>query len=267
MYDENQLFDELVGTVKSTGQSAMNLIELLNRLKGGAEPVNQNSVGNQDFSFTGQSTDLEYFRNNSQMHISEIERIPDERVKNAVKDEFRKAELDGKIKFDEKNGTFSLTEKGKKFIDKPEFKTAYAENVSKMRAETQLQAETINFELTGTVQDLNYFNFADELNLNTVIESSNTKAVENVLSNLNKMKESGLISVSDNVVKITDKGKNVLNSDLFKLSAKNSTVASVGSTANSSAVASAGSTAGGAIGIAVMVAKKVVDATANLIKK
>ncbi len=250
MYDENDLYNELVGTVKSTGQTAMNLVDLYNRVKG-----NSTNSPNQDFTFTGQSTDLGYFQNNPTMPMSAIENIPDETLKNAVKDEFSKAKLSGKIEIDKDTGTISLTEKGREFINKPEFKTASAENISKMRVETQLQAETIKFELTGTVQDLNYFNFADELDLNTVMSSSNTNGIENVLTNLNKMKESGLISVSDNIVKITDKGKNVLNSDLFKMSAKNG------------AVASAGSAVGGAVGITIAVVKKVAEATANLIKK
>ena len=72
------------------------------------------------------------------------------------------------------------------------------------------------------------------------------------------MKDSGLVSVSDNVVKITEKGKSVLNSDLFKLASNG---------AAQGAAEKATAAAGSVPGIIVVAAKKTVDAAANLIKR
>lgn len=244
MYDEEALYNEFKGTFKSTAQTAqtaMSLIEQLNRLN--------------EHTFTGQSTDLNYFAQNNTMPISMIENIPDEPLKYAVKDEFNKAALSGKIEIDNQNGVISITEKGKEFISRPEFKRAAAENLANMKMQ---QSQTMGFAFTGTVQDLNFFNHSDELNLADVVTSPDKEAVQNVLSNLQKMKESGLISVSDSVVKITDKGKNILNSDLFKLASKGSA---------NGAVDKAAAVAGSVPGAVVVAVKKAAETAVKLIQK
>ena len=252
MYDGNELFDELTHVATSAGRTVAMLLDYLNKNKNDKNtPVN-------DFVFTGQSTDLGYFANNDKMLLSMIDNLPDESLKHAVKDELGKAMLDGKISFDKESNTFSITEKGKEYINRSEFKRAAAENISHTLAETQVQTETINIELNGTTQDLNFFNHADELNLADIVASNDKEAVQNVLSNLVKMKDSGLVSVSDNVVKITEKGKNVLNSDLFKLASKG---------AAQGAAEKAAAAAGSIPGVIVVAAKKAVDVAANLIKR
>lgn len=246
MYDENAAFDEYVKTVATAGRSVATLIDYLNKDKNKA-------AANNGFVFTGQSTDLGYFNTNNTMPLSMIESIPDESLKHAIKDELGKAMLDGKLAFDKENNTLVITEKGKEYINRSEFKRAAAENISHTLAETQVQTETINIELNGTTQDLNFFNHADELNLADIVASNDKEAVQNVLSNLSKMKDSGLVSVSDNVVKITEKGKSVLNSDLFKLASKG---------------AAQGAAAAGSVpGVIIVAAKKAVDVAANLIKR
>lgn len=87
MYDENELYNEMVNTVKTTGKTAMSLIEQLNKLNEDAKTPDLLTT-NTDFVFTGQSTDLRYFENCNDMPISLIENIPDEKLKNAVKNEF-----------------------------------------------------------------------------------------------------------------------------------------------------------------------------------
>ena len=251
MYDENAAFDEYVKTVAIAGRSVATLIDYLNKNK------NDKKAPTNDFVFTGQSTDLGYFKNNNTMPLSMIDNLPDESLKHAVKDELGKAMLDGKLAFDKENNTLVITEKGKEYINRPEFKRAAAENISNTLAETQVQTETIKFELNGTTQDLNFFNHADELNLADIVASNDKGAVQNVLSNLGKMKDSGLISVTDNVVKITEKGRNVLNSDLFKFASKGAVQGAAGKAA----------AAGSVPGVIVVVAKKAVDVAANLIKR
>lgn len=256
MYDGNEAYDDFIrdtttvtNGISKIGQSIGNLIGYLN---------NDNKKAGNDFVFTGQSTDLGYFANNDKMPLSMIEDIPDESLKHAIKDELGKAMLDGKLAFDKENNTLVITEKGKEYINRPEFKRAAAENISNTLAETQVQTETVNIELNGTTQDLNFFNHADELNLADIVASNDKEAVQNVLSNLGKMKDSGLVSVSDNVVKITEKGKSVLNSDLFKLASKG---------AAQGAAEKAAAAAGSVPGVIIVAAKKAVNVAANLIKR
>lgn len=247
MYDVNELYNEVLNTIKATGKTAITLIEQLNKLNG--------EKSDSDFTFTGQSTDLRYFENSDTMPIPMIESIPDENLKNAVKNEFSKAALSGKIEIDNQSGVISITDEGRKFIKHPEFKKAASMNLSSIM---QQQSQTMGFALNGTVQDLNFFNHADELNLADIVASPDKEAVQNVLSNLQKMKESELVSVSDSVVKITDKGKNILNSDLFKLASKG---------AVNGAVDKAGIVAG-SVPVAVVVAvKKAAETAVKLIQK
>ncbi|MDE6520441.1 MAG: hypothetical protein K2K91_08335 [Ruminococcus sp.] len=112
----------------------------------------------------------------------------------------------------------------------------------------------MQFSLTGTVQDLNFFNFSDSLNLKDVISNPDKQAVQNILGNLGKMKESGLITVSDSIVKITDKGKKLINSDLFKLASKGATDKAIGAV-------------GAVPGAIIIAVKKVAETAASLIKK
>ena len=81
MYDENDLFEEYKKTVKDIGQDIFKLIEQLNRLNGNtatspvptATEFNAAAVNN-DFVFTGQSTDLRYFANSETMPLSMMEK-------------------------------------------------------------------------------------------------------------------------------------------------------------------------------------------------
>lgn len=256
MYDENELYNEMKQNIITSGKSAYSLFEQISKL------MDEKTADNR-FVFTGQSTDLRYFENFDEMPISMIDNIPDENLKNTVRNEFSKAILSGKVEIDNERGVISITEKGREFLERPEFKRAAA---SDFTSAVQQQAQTMGFALNGTVQDLNFFNHADELNLADVVASPNKEAVQNVLSNLQKMKESGLISVSDSVVKITDKGKNILNSELFKLASK-----SVAKGAANTAVEGAIGAVGTVPGVVIVVAKKATEvslkAASALIKK
>lgn len=254
-YEENELFEEFKKGATDAINAGKNIYDLIERLNSDAK--------SETPQFTGQSTDLNYFAQNETMPISTIENIPDESLKYAVKDEFNKAALSGKVEFDNQKGIISITEKGKEFINRPEFKRAAAENLANIKTQ---QSQTIEFALNGTVQDLNFFNHADELNLHDVIANPDKEAVQNVLSNLGKMKESGLVSVSDSVVKITDKGKNILNNELFKLASKNAAKVAA-NTAVEGAVGAVGTVPGVVIVAAKKAAEVSLKAASSLIKK
>lgn len=220
MYDENDLYNELVGTGQkalNSTKSAVSLVQYLNNISGGKEVSSLLTGSDTSFVFTGQSTDLRYFAKYNEMPISLIEKIPDENLKNAVKDEFNKAALSGKINISPKTGIISITPQGKEFINRPEFKLAAAKDVA---AQQTLAAETMEFMLDGTPQDLSYFNFAESLDLKAVMEHPDKESVQKILSNLVKMKNEGLVSVENAAVKLTAKGKEVISTALFKESAR-----------------------------------------------
>ena len=179
-----------------------------------------------------------------------IENIPDETLKNAVKDEFNKAALSGKVDISRKTGKITITPSGKEFINKPEFKMAAAQDYSRA---LQNMGQTIGFELDGTISDLSFFNHADTLDLKTIMAHSDKETVQKVLGNLVDMKNKGLVKVEGALVKATAKGKEILASEAFKAAAKGTVTKAASATAS----AATASTGVGAIFIAITTAVKV----------
>ncbi len=247
MYDENQLMDEVTDTIKTSAQSIKKLIDMINEQKD-KNQIETISKTDSNFVFTGQSTDLRYFQENTEMPISLIENIPNEEIKNAVKDEFNKAALSGKITIDNKTGMITITEKGKEFINLPSFKKAAALDLNKIN---QAEYQSLGFALDGTVQDLGYFQYAETLDLNAILSNPDTETVGKVLENINTLKEQGFVSAEKSIVKLTDKGKDIINTSLFKAATQNSTEKAI--------------SAAGIPGKIVVVTKKVAKAVANAV--
>ena len=211
MYDENDLYNEVGNTIKSTVSNAKTIYDFMEKIK--ADTPETLTGVNSDFVFTGQSTDLSYFYNFNEMPIELIEKIPNETLKNAVKDEFNKAVLDGKLEIDTRKGIVKITNKGRKFINKPKFQEALQQNTYNMISQ-QMQEQILGFELDGSIQDLNFFNFS---------KNPDTSAVQKIMGNLAEMEKSGFIKMENSFIKITDKGKEIINSDMFKLATKGAT--------------------------------------------
>lgn len=225
MYDENALYDELAGFVRNTGhnvKSAIDIVQYINRLTGGSgnmpSATGQLATTDTSFEFTGQSTDLRYFADHREMPISMIENIPDENLKNAVKEEFNKAAAAGRIEISPQSGRITITDSGREYISRPEFRAAAARDAAER---AQASAQTMGFELDGTVHDLGIFNYSDSLNLTDILASPDKETVGKVLENLVQLKDNGLITVENGKALITDKGRQIINTDLFKAAAGN----------------------------------------------
>lgn len=220
MYDENELFNELFQTMKggvNTAERIYDIIMKIEAMTAVSPSANMPIETAQDFVFTGQSTDLSYFTNNNVMSVQMIESIPDAQLRTAVKEEFNKAIHAGKLEMDMNAGTIKLTEKGKDFISKPEFIQADARNrQSMMAAPTQQATETIGIELNGTMQDLNFFRHTDTLDLKAVLRSGDVKTQMKILENFKLLQDQGLVMISGSAVKITESGKTLLSTELFK---------------------------------------------------
>lgn len=59
MYDENDLYNEVGNTIKSTVSNAKTIYDFMEKIK--ADTPETLTGVNSDFVFTGQSTDLSYF--------------------------------------------------------------------------------------------------------------------------------------------------------------------------------------------------------------
>lgn len=262
MYTEDELYAELTGSLKQAGHNIKSVVDIAKYINNlvSKEATSLLSGSDASFVFTGQSTDLRYFNRFNEMPISMIENIPDENLKNAVKEEFNKAALSGKVDISKKTGKITITQAGKDFINKPEFKVAAAKDYE---AAIQTMQQTVGFELDGTISDLSFFNHADTLDLKTIMSHSDKETVQKVLGNLVDMKKKGLVTVEGAAVKATAAGKQMLASEAFKMAAKG-TVTKATSAAASAATASTGVGAiFVAIKTAVQVAAKVVSTTAQ----
>ncbi len=259
MYDEDQLYNETTQAikngahnVKAIASDAKTIYDMLRGLNSSSpQKVNITSESlptkDSDFVFTGQSTDLRFFKDHNKMSIEMINSIPDETLKSAVMDEMNKAANAERVKIDLAENTITITQKGKSYINKPTFIKAAAVDLANFKAD---QAQIMGFELDGTIQDMNYFQFAPELDLKPIIANPDTATVQKILGNLQQLKEQGLISVSNSIVKITDKGKELIGSAVFKA-------------ANAGAIEKAAAVSGGTAGKIFAVTKKIASAVAS----
>ena len=258
MYTEDELYAELTGSVKQTGhniKTAINIAKYIDNLtaKTTKEATSLLSGSDASFVFTGQSTDLRYFQHFNEMPISMIEDIPDETLKNAVKEEFNKAALSGKIDISTKTGKITITNKGKEFINKPGFKIAAAKDYD---TAMQTMQQTVGFSLDGTISDLSFFDHAEALDLNIIMKNSDKETVQKVLRNLVDMKNKGLVTVEGATVKVTAAGKQMLASEAFKTAAKGMVTK-----------AAAASTGVGTVFVAIQTAVQVADKVVSTVQQ
>ena len=267
MYDENALSNDIV----STGQQALNAVksslsiaQTINNLVGTPnQEVSLLETTDTSFVFTGQSTDLRYFANHNEMPTSLIESIPDENLKNAVKDEFNKAALSKKIKISNQAGKITITPHGKEFINSSQFKSAAAQDLQNYQSALM---NTQCFALNGTEQDLHYFAHADTLDVKQILKHPDIDTVTKVVENIQKMKDSGLVAIEGATVKATAKGQELILKAAAKGAVKGTV--STGTAAASGAVTGGVGTIVVAVGDAALkVGTKVAEAfTSNGLK-
>ena len=176
---------------------------------------------------TGQTTDLSYFSQSDTMPLSAIRNIGDENVKEAVKQTFDKAQQQGLIALDGDN--IKITAKGKDYISQPDFvkvaqadqTVAYQKSVAKMASTGTAENEVqMCAGLSGNyMNDFTVFNHTDKIDLLTVINHPDKKAAKQILSNVKKWQKGGFVTVKDGMATVTQQGKALLNSEVFKKAA------------------------------------------------
>lgn len=179
------------------------------------------------FSFTGRITDLSYFSQSDTMPVSAIRGIKDQTFKEAVKQNFDMAERQGLIELDGDN--IRITAKGKEYISKPYFvQAAKADQTAAYQKATVEMANANTAEnevqmcvaLSGNyTNDFTVFYHTDRIDLSTVISHPDKKTAKQILSNVGKWQEGGLVTVNNWFATITENGKAVLQSEGFKQAA------------------------------------------------
>ena len=232
--------DEITGEIKQKTQGAVQSFQQLKQLfdyfaklaekDDPADKLISQALDNGElssFSFTGQTTDLSYFSQSDTMPLSAIRNIGDENIKEAVKQNFDKAAQQGLIELDGDN--IKITAKGQDYISKPDFvkaaqadqTAAYQKSIAKMASTGTAENEVqMCAGLSGNyMNDFTVFNHTDKIDLSTVINHPDKKAAKQILSNVKKWQKGGFVAVKDGVATVTQQGKALLNSEVFKKAA------------------------------------------------
>lgn len=207
------MMDELEGEVRKGIQDGRQIVDLIQRLAKSAGVTGAAPKAASDFVFTGQVTDLRYFQFTDVMPVKLIQNIPDPQIKQAVMDEFNKAIADGKLTIDLDRKIIGITAKGREFIAKPEFQSAAARD---LQAFTVNRMQSVGVELNGTIQDLGYFNYADQLELPKLMQGGDSDTFLKISQNFQNLANQGLVSIDKTAIVLTEKGKQLLGSDMMK---------------------------------------------------
>lgn len=218
MHDTEKMNSKVAGIAR-TGKQIYDFIEQLKRAKNSAPENLDNGL---PFSFSGQITDLSYFNANDILPKEVIDSIPDAELKEAVISNLELAEKQGLIDVDLNSG-ITLTDSGREYINNPNF--IRAANIDKARSAIRamkiqhgLENDTIRYGITleGTDQDLQFFRFASNLDLEEITLSPDKKAALQVMENISKWEKDGLVQYnSDNTsISLTKLGQKKLYSDL-----------------------------------------------------
>lgn len=221
MYDPDEYSRDLKGTASSTAsaiKTGYQLIDFLRNLK--PEEIAQMAVNDPNFQFTGQITDMRFFHEHAVMSMDMVTNIQDGELRAAVQDEFNRAARNGLIQIDPENRTIALTKEGQKYINQPAFKQAALRHVASM--ENQMQqalAENMGFPLNGSPNDIQFFQFADTLDLGEVMKSPNSEVAAKVLDGFKQFQAQGKVTIDGLKVTLTESGKQLLSSPFMKSAA------------------------------------------------
>ncbi|MBE6852677.1 MAG: hypothetical protein E7505_04290 [Ruminococcus sp.] len=252
MYDENEQIQNIQQAARTCSNISREIYRLYTQLKEHNKITEKEAMNralreiinpDPDFIFTGQTTDLTYFRNTKCMPFDYINNISDERLKSAVKDNFNRAARKGLIHIDPENQMIAITEKGQAFIEKSEFCKQALENTQKT-----LENSDKCMVLNGTETDIQIFRHKPEISIGDIINNGSSEMGSKVLSNFSLLQSKGLIDINQSgIMSLTDAGRDVLANLTQKGAALKSTAAL------------------GTVGAVIVVVKKAADVAKTLI--
>ena len=220
MYDADEFSNDLKGTATSTANAIKTGYQIIEFLQNkDPEQIAALAVNDPSFQFTGQVTDLQFFQTHAVMSMDMVTNIQADSLRVAVQDEFNRAARNGLIQIDPVQRTITPTEKGMKYISQPSFKQAARKYAAAMQNHQQA-GQNLGYPLNGGINDLNYFRYANALDLSEVLNSSNTEAAAKVLSGFQKLQAEGKVAISGLTVTLTDAGKKYLASPVMQQAAQ-----------------------------------------------
>ncbi len=177
------------------------------------------------FAFSGQQTDLCYFYHCGAMPVEAIANIKNDKLREAVIDNFSKACNAGLVEI--KDDMIIITDKGRKAISEPSFVKAAQKD--QIRAYNKAVNDTLSrsckqdevqmyVELNGSyTQDFAFFRYSDSMDLNFLQNHPDKETVNKISKNIAKWEEKGFVQIDKvtNTARITEKGKKLVSDPQF----------------------------------------------------
>ncbi len=206
--------EELENEVRKGVQDARQIYDFVNKIAKATESLASAPTSLDSFAFTGQLTDLRYFQTANVMPVSMIQNIPDEQIREAVMDTFNKAIASGKVNMNPERTQITITDRGRELLNRPTFQSAARADLQKM-AERQMQ-QPIGIMLDGTIQDLGFFQFNDQLDMRNLMQDGKSDTFFKIAQNFQELEKQGYVAIKDTVVTLTGKGKELITSPMMQ---------------------------------------------------
>ena len=188
-------------------------------------PSTENNVGDEIVKFTGQHTDIAFCGITNGISIDDINNIQDDITRENTMLNFNEAVKDGYLNYDEVNGKFSLTSKGKDHINSNSFIEQFVKDQNQSIVDGNDNTVVIN--LKGNGDDLNVFKYVEKIDLSKVAYS-NPSEFQQVLSYFKKCEKYDFVEMNDGIVTPTEKttkmlqgNQNISIDNIEKLTTKN----------------------------------------------
>lgn len=197
-------------------QNTQNLINLINQIKNNVNELKaQGELSPDKMQFTGKMTDIAGVDG---MKCSDVKNyIPNQDVYQATQKNILNARDAGYISIDE-NNVMHLTDKGRELTQSDSFIKQFEQdqlNAYRDSMQTQNPTEQVAYcEFTGTDQDMGVFNYAEQVDIDSIKDSPQK---ETVLNNFSELEKQGMVNISDGVITPTEKGLEFSSSQKFSV--------------------------------------------------
>lgn len=230
MFDADEQLNDLKSTAQSVVSTAKTGYQVIDWLKNlNSQQIQELAVNDPCFQFTGQVTDLRFFSEHSIMSMDMVTGIQDAELRYAVQDEFNRAARSGLLEIEPRTRTIALTDQGKKYISQPTFQQAAQQHLSSMTQQIQRSmTENMGFPLSGSINDLQFFNHAESLDLFSVLSSPNPEVAGKVLQGFQQLKAEGKVAIDGLKVTLTESGKQFLSSPMMQATASSAKLVPTG---------------------------------------
>lgn len=226
-FEVSQTIKRKLQTALSTTQSLYQLFNFFRQpsLDSAGQTVISNSNNLPELNFSGQHTDIAFCGTSSSgISIDTINNIKDPNIRENVMLSYNKACTEGFLYFD--NQYYTLTDKGKDLINTSSFIEQFEKDQKNSLIDNQPE-NSVSIKLNGNGDDLNVFQYVDNINLNKLAYNDPEK-YKQVVSYFEKCEKYDFVKINDGIVTPTEKTTNMLKrnqsfslDNIEKVSSKN----------------------------------------------